>query len=116
MTPGPFQITPVYCGKFSAAQQSEFGTTAKGGLIYKYADESNSINGAAKLDVDFTTGSTVDGENVSADPSTITPGQSSTAEVDAVGDSGQNLSFTGCQVNSYSVILQNGIDPTSYAG
>lgn len=116
MAPGPFTITPVYCGKFSSAQQQEFGTTAKGGLIYRYANESQSLSGSPKLDVDFTSGSTVAGENVSATETTAAPGQSAEGEVDAVGDSGSDLSFTGCQINSYSVVTSGGVDPVSYAG
>lgn len=116
MAPGPFTITLVYCGRFSTAQQQEFGTNAKGGLIYKYVNESQSLSGSPKLDVNFTSGSTVAGENVSATETTVTPGQSATGEVDAVGSSGSDLSFTGCEILSYSVVTSSGVDPVSYAG
>jgi len=116
MTPGPVKITPVYCGKFTAAQQSKYGTTAAGGLVYKFANDSSTLVAAPKLSVNFTTGTTVAGSNVTGSLTQVSPGQASTGEVDALDDSGGNLSFTGCQVMSYAVVTSSGVDPVSYAG
>jgi hypothetical protein len=117
MLPGPMAITPVYCGKLSAAQQEQFGTTAAGGLIYRYANRSNTLTGAAKLFAGFTDGTTVAGENYAGSLPNIAPGQSAEGEVDAIGISGQDLKFTGCEIMSYALITTtSGVDPVSYAG
>jgi hypothetical protein len=109
-------ITPVFCGKFSSAQQSEFGTTATGGFVYKFTNGSN-MTAAPNVSIDFTTGSTVDGSNVTGDLTTVAPGQNSTGEVDAVGGSGQDIAFTGCEIMSYGVTENGGsVDPETYAG
>jgi hypothetical protein len=115
MTAGPMTITPVYCGTFSAAQQQQFGTTATGGFIYKFSNASN-LTAAPKVDVDFTSGSTVDGENVTGDITPVGPGQSATGEVDAVGGSGSDLTFSGCEILSYALVENGSVDPVSYAG
>ena len=113
---GPMKITPLYCGKLTAAQQARFGTTAVGGLIYRYANHA-SASGAAKLYVGFTNGTTVAGENYAGQVSDITDGQSAEGEVDAIGISGQDLTFTGCEVMSYALYTTaTGLDPVSYAG
>jgi phage protein D len=110
-------ITPVYCGKLSAAQRQQFGTTAAGGLIYRYANHSGTLSGAAKLFAGFTNGATTAGENYAGSLPDIAPGQSAEGEVDAIGISGQNLAFTGCEVLSYALVTtDSGVDPVSYAG
>lgn len=109
-------ITPMYCGKLSAAQQQRFRTTAAGGLIYRYANHSRGVTGAAKLYVGFTDGTTVAGENYAGTLPDVAPGQSAEGEVDAIGISGQDLKFTGCQVMSYALVTTSGVDPVSYAG
>jgi hypothetical protein len=117
MLPGPMAITPVYCGKLSAAQQKQFGTTAVGGLIYRYANNSDTLTGAAKLFAGFTDGTTEAGENYAGNLPDIAPGQSAEGEVDAIGIEGQDLTFTGCEVISYALVTTtSGVDPVSYAG
>jgi len=108
-------ITPLYCGKFSASQRSQFGTTAVGGLIYQYANHSGAA-GAAKLEVGFTEAGTVIGANYAGTPPSIASGESAEGEVDAIGISGQNVTFTGCELMSYALVTSSGTDPVSYAG
>jgi hypothetical protein len=115
MRPGPVKITPVYCGALSAAQRAQFHTTATGGLIYRSANRSNSAV-EAKLLVEFTDGATVVGENYTGTVPKLPAGQSAQEEIDAIGISGQNLKFTGCDVESYTVATNLGVDPVSYAG
>jgi hypothetical protein len=115
MAAGPMTITPVYCGTLSAAQQAQFGTTAVGGLIYRYANHSGE-SAAAKLYVAFTDGSTVAGENYAGTLPEIASGQSAEAEVDAIGITGQGVNFTSCQIESYALDATSGVDPVSYAG
>jgi hypothetical protein len=109
-------ITPMYCGKLSAAQQEQFGTTAAGGLVYRYANHSDTLTGAAKLYVGFTDGTTVAGSNYAGKLPAIAPGQSAEGEVDAIGIRGQDLTFTGCEVKSYALATTSEVDPVSYAG
>lgn len=108
-------ITPVYCGKLSAAQRRQFGTTATGGLIYRYANHAG-MTGAAKLDVGFTNGTTVAAENYAGTLPNIASGHSAEGEVDAIGIAGQNVAFTGCELMSYALVTSSGLDPVSYAG
>jgi hypothetical protein len=108
-------ITPVYCGTLSAAQQAQFGTTAAGGLIYRYVNHSGET-AAAKLYVAFTDGSTVAGENYAGTLPEIASGKSAEAEVDAIGITGQGVTFTGCELESYALAAGSGVDPVSYAG
>jgi hypothetical protein len=108
-------ITPVYCGPLSAAQQAQFDTTATGGLIYRYANHAGEV-AAAKLYVSFADGSSVAGANYAGTLPEIASGQSAEAEVDAIGISGQGVSFTSCEIESYSVEASSGVDPVSYAG
>jgi hypothetical protein len=112
---GPMTITPVYCGTLSAAQQAQFHTTATGGLIYQYANHSGE-SAAAKLYVAFTHGSTVAGENYAGTLPEIASGRSAEAEVDAIGITGQDVTFTGCELESYALEAPSGVDPVSYAG
>ena len=115
MLPGPMTVTPLYCGKLSAAQRQQFGTTAAGGLIYRYANHSGAP-GAAKLDVGFTDGTTIAASNYAQSPRSIASGQSAEGEVDASGITGQGVSFTGCELMSYALVTSTGVDPVSYAG
>lgn len=115
MLKGPMKITAVYCGPLSAAQQAKFGTTAAGGLIYRYANTS-SDSGSAKLYVGFTNGNGVVGSNYAGTVPNIGPGKSAEGEVDAVGIEGQDLNFTGCEIMSYALVSSVGVDPVSYAG
>jgi hypothetical protein len=115
MAPGPMTITPVYCGTLSSAQQAQFGTTATGGLIYRYANHAGEP-AAAKLYVAFTNGTTVAGENYSGTLPEIASGQTAEGEVDAIGITGQGVSFTSCQIQSYALEATSGVDPVSYAG
>jgi hypothetical protein len=115
MQQGPVKITPVYCGRLSAAQQAQFQTTASGGLIYRYANRSDSAV-QARLFVKFTDGTTQVGANYTGTVPDLAPGQSAEDEVDATGITGQNLTFTGCDVASYTVTSSLGMDPVSYAG
>lgn len=116
LAPGPFNITPVYCGKLSAAQQSQFGTNADGGLVFKYTNVSNGVTGSPDLEVNFTSGGSVAGSNVPGDPSDVAPGQSATAEVDALSKSGSDVAFNGCDIMSYTVLSDSGTTPGEYAG
>jgi hypothetical protein len=115
MAAGPMTITPVYCGALSAAQQARFGTTATGGLIYRFANHSGEA-AAAKLYVAFSEGSTLAGANYAGTLPVIASGASAEAEVDAVGISGQNVEFSRCKVESYALEASAGVDPVSYAG
>jgi hypothetical protein len=115
MAAGPMTITPVYCGTLSAAQQAQFGTTATGGMIYRYANHSGEP-AAAMLYVAFTDGTTVAGENYAGTLPDIASGQSAEGEVDAIGITGQGVQFTGCEVESYALQATSGVDPVSYAG
>ena len=108
-------ITPVYCGTLSAAQQAQFGTTAAGGLIYRYANHSGE-SAAAKLYVAFTDGSAVAGENYAGTLPEIASGQSAEGEVDAIGITGQGVDFTGCEVESYALEATSGVDPRQLRG
>jgi len=110
------KITAVYCGPLSPAQQSQFGTTAAGGLIYKYANTSSRVTGSAKLFVGFTANGSIAGSNYAGSLPDISPGKSGEAEVDAVGVQGQDLSFSGCEMMSYALVTATGVDPVSYAG
>lgn len=117
MTLGPMKITLVYCGKFTAAQQSQFGTTAAGGLIYRYANESNSVTAATDVSVNFTDGSTVTATNNAGASLPLTePGQDAPGEVDAVGRLRAEPLIYGYEVMSYSLVMGSGMDPVSYAG
>ena len=115
MLSGPLTITPLYCGKLSAAQRQQFGTTAAGGLIYRYANHLGAA-AAAKLNVGFTNGTTVAAENAAGPVASIASGQSGEGEVDAIGITGQDVSFTGCELMSYTLITSSGPDPVNYAG
>jgi hypothetical protein len=115
MAAGPMTITPVYCGALSSAQQAQFGTTAAGGLIYRYANHSGEP-AAAELYVAFTDGTTVAGENGAGTLPEIASGQTAEGEVDAIGITGQDVTFTGCELESYALEATSGVDPVSYAG
>jgi hypothetical protein len=115
LVPGPMTITPVYCGTLSSAQQAQFGTTASGGLIYRYANHAGEP-AAAKLYVAFTDGTSVAGENYSGTLPEVASGHSAEGEVDAIGITGQGVSFTSCQIQSYALEASSGVDPVSYAG
>lgn len=104
LPPGPFKITPVKCGPYTPAEKSQFGTTAKGGLVFKYTNMSNSLTDAVKLDVGFASGSTVGGENVNGNGPQVAPGQSAEATVDALNPGGGNLTFTSCELMTYSLM------------
>jgi PBP1b-binding outer membrane lipoprotein LpoB len=111
MAPGPMKIIPVYCGKFSQAQQDEYQTNATAGFVYKYSNASNTLTAAAEAFVSFTDGTTVTGaNNAGADWPMIGPGQNAVGEVDAPA------SFTGCELTSYVLVTSAGVDPVSYAG
>lgn len=108
-------ITPVYCGPLSAAEQAKFHTTAAGGLIYRY-DNNSGGPAAAELYVAFSNGGTVIAKNYPPALPKIAPGRSAEAEVDAVSLSGQDVQFSNCQVESYTLEASSGLDPVSYAG
>jgi hypothetical protein len=116
MAPGPMVITPVHCGKFTAAQQSQYGTNAAAGLVYKFANKSNTLVAAPKVSVNFTSGTTVDGSNVTGQLTPISPGQTGTGEVDALTGSGGDLPFAGCQIMEYWVVTASSVEPVSFAG
>lgn len=103
LPPGPFRITAVSCGPYTAAQQAKFGTNAKGGLVYRYANVSNSLTGAPSLEVDFLSGANVLGSNVTGNAPDIGPGQTAEGYVDALDGSGQNLTFSGCELMQYGL-------------
>lgn len=114
-SPGPEKLTFGTCGNLSAAQQAQFGTTASAGLTYAFVNGSAGL-AAPKVEVNFLDGTTVVASNVSGaglDP--IGPGQSGSGEVDAVGDSGQDVTFTSCQVTGYAVVGSDGVGD-EYAG
>jgi hypothetical protein len=104
LPPGPFRIAAVKCGPYTAVEKAKFGTTAKGGLIFKYTNASNSLTDAVKLDVSFMAGTSVLGENVNGQAPAVAPGQSGEAAVDATGGSGTDLTFTTCELNTYSLL------------
>lgn len=116
LAPGPFRIRPLHCGHFSQALRNRLGTTAHGGLTYRFTNVSQTLTGAPNLPVNFTTGSNVQGSNVSGDITSVGPGQSGLGEVDAVGGSGENLTFTGCELMGYGVVSDaSGGLPGTYA-
>lgn len=112
---GPFRITPLFCGKLSSSQQNQFGTTARGGFVYRYTNTSPVITGSPDLSVNFLSGATVAGSNVTGDQTAIGPGQNSEAEVDALNGSGGDISFTRCEVVSYTVVSSQGDLPGTFA-
>jgi hypothetical protein len=114
LPPGPFKITPTHCGRFTRAERNSLGTNAKGGLIYKFTNDSNTLTGAPNLSVNFTDGTTVAGNNVTGNLTSIDPGQSAIGEVDAAGGSG-NLRFTGCVLMVYGIVTNSGGIPGNYA-
>lgn len=113
--PGPFKITSLSCGKLTAAQQNQFGTTAASGFVYKFTNSSASLTAAPKVSVNFLEGTTVLASNVTGSLTQVSPGQSGTGEVDAVDASGGGLAFKGCQVMSYAVVTSSGVLPQQYA-
>jgi hypothetical protein len=116
LKPGPLAITPLYCGKLSTAQQQQFGTTAAGGLVYRYANHSGTSTAGPNLYVGFTDGTSEAGANYGGNQPSVAPGQSAEGEVDAVGITNQDLTFSGCDVMSYALDTPSGVDPVSYAG
>ena len=113
---GPFALTITSCGPYTAAQRNALGTTARGGLTFRYSGTSGKpAEGAPILDVEFLDGSTVAGENVNGAPADVSRGQSASAGVDALTQSGGNLAFTGCELMDYRVITPSGGQPGSYA-
>ena len=108
LPPGPFQITPLSCGPYTALQRSQFGTSAAGGLSYSYTNTSNSLTSAPSLSVNFTLGTNVIGHNVTGDLIQTGPGQTAQGTVDALTASGGNLGGYNCEVMGYSL----GYSPT----
>lgn len=108
--PGPFRIKPLYCGRFSAAQKNRFGTSAKAGFIYRFTDTSATFTGQPQVTVNFTTGATVDGSNVTGDSPSVSPGQNAEGEVDAVSSGGSGLTFTACAPAGYVALNQAGTE------
>lgn len=111
---GPFKITALYCGKFTRAQRREFGTTARGGFIYRYTNISQKLTGSPALPVNFLQGRELAGGNVPGDQAAIGPGLSAEGEVDAVGMSGQPITFTACQLMGYQVMPAHGAPIGNY--
>ncbi len=72
-------------GRCRRRSRSQFGTTAAGGLIYRYANTSSGVTGSAKLYVGFTAGGGIVGSNYAGTLPDIGPGKSGEGEVDAVG-------------------------------
>jgi hypothetical protein len=101
LTSGPFKITPIKCGPYTAAEKTEFGTNANGGLVFSYTNQGNTLTDGVILTVNFSNGSTVVGENVNGDPTRIGPGQTATAAVDALSGGGADLTFADCEVMGY---------------
>ena len=109
LPPGPFRITPpLHCGKLTSAERRKFGTTARRGFIYGYVNVSRSTTGSPSVAVNFLAGHLLAGSNVTGDQEGVGPGQSGEGEVDAVGLSGQPITFTGCQLTGYSVVTPGG--------
>lgn len=106
--PGPFRIQPVSCGKFTKAQQNQFGTNAAGGFVYRYTNTSMSFTGSPQVTVNFTKGTAVEGADVTGTSPSVSPGQSAEAEVDALTGGGGNLTFTGCTPTSYLALTPSG--------
>jgi len=103
LPPGPFTITPLHCGAYTAAERDKFGTTAKGGLVFKYTNVSNSVTGSANLEVDFLQGSTVVGDNVTGSAPQVSPGQSAEGNVDALDQGGDGVAFSTCELLDYAL-------------
>lgn len=101
--PGPFKITPVFCGKYSKAQVNRYSDVS--GYVFRYTNISNSVVGSPTLTVNFTVGSTVTGSNVNGSIPNIGPGQNATG---AVGNGGNVLRFTRCEPLSYQVSTADG--------
>lgn len=101
LPPGPFKITPVKCGRYTAAEKTKLGTNANGGLIFTYTNQGNTLTDSVDLSVNFLNGNNVAGNNVSGATTQIGPGQTATASVDAVGGSGTDLTFSTCEIMQY---------------
>ena len=111
------KITAVYCGPLSAAQRSQFGTTAAGGLIYRYAnDGSSGVTGSAKLYVGFTADGGIARVELRGNPARRRPGQVRGGRGGRGRHQGQDLNFSGCEIMSYALVTSTGVDPVSYAG
>lgn len=108
LPPGPFKITPVKCGRYTAAEQDKFGTSADGGFIFKYTNVSNTLTDQPNLEVNFLKGSTVVGNNVTGHVLDVDPGQSAEASVNAVSGGGGSLSFDTCEMMDYGLIGGSG--------
>ena len=106
LPPGPFKITPLTCGTYTAAQQAQFGTGDKGGLVYRYTNVSNTLTDAPILSVDFLRGTNAIGSNVSGTLIQVGPGQSAEATVTATSGGGTDLTGYTCELMSYD--LQTG--------
>ena len=65
--------------------------------------------------IDSTDGGVL-GSNYAGTLPAVSPGKSAEGEVDAVDIQGRDLSFTGCEIMSYALIMSTGVDPVSYAG
>lgn len=111
---GPFRITALYCGKFTPAQRRQFGTTARGGFVYRYTNISQKLTGSPALPVNFLQGRELAGGNVPGDQAAIGPGLSAEGEVDAVGMSGQPVTFDRCQLMGYQVMPAHGAPIGNY--
>lgn len=115
LPPGPFRITPpLHCGKLTATERRKFGTTARRGFVYGYVNVSRSTTGSPSVAVNFLAGHLLAGSNVTGDQEGVGPGQSGEGEVDAVGLSGQPITFTGCQLTGYSVVTPGGDSVGTY--
>jgi hypothetical protein len=100
---GPFSITAIHCGAYTGAEQAQFGTTAKGGLIYRYTNLNSRHADTPKLMVNFTQGAEVLADNVTTSSApALNIGQTSEAAVDAVDSSGNDIAAGfGCQLTGY---------------
>lgn len=114
LPPGPFRISQPHCGRLSAADRKRFGTTSRRGFTYRYTNVSRSVTGSPSVAVNFLEGHTLAGSNVTGDQEAVGPGQSAAGEVDAVGLSGQPITFTECQLTGYGVVTPSGDSMGNY--
>lgn len=89
LTPGaPLKVTTVSCGRYTAAQQAKFGTTAAAGYVAVIANGTAATVTQPQISVNFVLGSLVDTSNVSGDAASLRPGQSEQVAVDNLTPSG----------------------------
>jgi hypothetical protein len=109
---GPFRITVVHCGRFSAAQRSQFPDES--GIIFRYVNMGTALT-APEVMVEFLQGNTVVAEGKRVDLPLTEPGQAAYGDTPAINDAIQPVPFTSCRILYYTVRTAQGDQPGTYA-